>query len=54
MPSSSLASQQGLLACCAWLDDELPSKYNAMVMTVCMAWNRLLTYPVPRKDAKEF
>jgi hypothetical protein len=30
------------------LDDSLPIRYNAVVMSVCMAWNSLLAYPVPR------
>jgi hypothetical protein len=38
----------------AKLDEYFPNMYNAEVIIVCMAWNRLLTYPVPGKDAKEF
>jgi hypothetical protein len=32
-----------------WLDDELLSRYNAMVMTVCMAWDKVVVYLVPQK-----
>ena len=41
-------NQKALRCSQAWLDDELPSRYNAMVMTVCMARDRLFAYPVPR------
>jgi hypothetical protein len=30
------------------LDGSLPMGYNAVVMSVCMAWNSLIVYPVPR------
>lgn len=36
------------------LDESSPAMYNAEVIIVCMAWNRLLAYPVLGKDAKEF